>query len=324
MPNVIFSDDFNALCFWQGPGDIGKLWSTNAWFNEQGGENWSFVGRSTGHSYNLYSGSLEWFIDDKYAPTQSVRPWTIETDPAGNSYLDITIQKAPPEIKPLIGYDTLNGTPDMRGQFDYTSGEINTFHTFNFQYGFVEMRAQMPAGVGAWAGFWLMPQDGSNSSEIDVVETRGADQNAVVTNVHTSATGEYLSNPNATYHDGVTTGMHTYGVDWTAEHIDFYFDGQLTAHYATPADLQKPMHIILDLAYGGGWQGPVDPEHLPTPLKVDWVRVYDSKPYASPPDPAAAAPPAPAEPAAPPADAPYIDPQLLAFLNNSGWGWSFF
>ena len=49
----------------------------------------------------------------------------------------------------------------------------------------------------------------------------------------------------------MTTGFHTYGVDWEPDTITWYFDGQKVFQTATPIDLNKPMYMIADLAVGG-------------------------------------------------------------------------
>jgi len=43
----------------------------------------------------------------------------------------------------------------------------------------------------------------------------------------------------------VSTGYHTYGVDWEADTTTFYLDGKVTGSFATPAGLHKPMYMIL-------------------------------------------------------------------------------
>jgi beta-glucanase (GH16 family) len=46
------------------------------------------------------------------------------------------------------------------------------------------------------------------------------------------------------------------------------------AEAATPADMNKPMYMLVDLAVGG--QAGAPPDHLATPaeMKIDYVRAY--------------------------------------------------
>jgi len=38
--------------------------------------------------------------------------------------------------------------------------------------------------------------------------------------------------------------------------------------------LRKPQHLILNLALGGDWGGPIDDSVLPQKLLINYVRVY--------------------------------------------------
>lgn len=58
------------------------------------------------------------------------------------------------------------------------SARINTYHSFAFKYGRVEVRAKLPTGDWLWPSIWLMPRDNiygqwPRSGEIDLVESRG-------------------------------------------------------------------------------------------------------------------------------------------------------
>src|SRR3954453_14777421 len=66
--------------------------------------------------------------------------------------------------------------------YDYTSGMIssgratsllNTPPKFEFKYGYMEMRAKLPAGTGLWPAFWTLPSSQGWPPEIDAMEGRG-------------------------------------------------------------------------------------------------------------------------------------------------------
>jgi len=44
------------------------------------------------------------------------------------------------------------------------------------------------------------------------------------------------------------SGYHTYGMNWQADRISFYVDGQLVGSQATPSDLHSPMYLLANLA----------------------------------------------------------------------------
>ncbi len=54
--------------------------------------------------------------------------------------------------------------------YPYTSGMINTFGKFTPTYGYFDVRLRMPPGDGFWGDFWLLPESGVGTSEIDAPE----------------------------------------------------------------------------------------------------------------------------------------------------------
>src|SRR5882672_11768546 len=60
-----------------------------------------------------------------------------------------------------------------------------------------------------------------------------------LTTVHTNSTGTHTSSGQGTTVANMSTGFHTYGVDWEASTTTFYFDGQQVYQTATPSDLNK-------------------------------------------------------------------------------------
>jgi beta-glucanase (GH16 family) len=275
---VTFDDEFNSLSLWNGKSGT---WDTTYWYDED----------KNGSTLNG-NNELEKYINVNYGPTASVKPWTV-----ANGVLTLHADKASPDIAQALG------------GFQYTSGMINTYHSFSQEYGYFEMKAQLPAGKGLWPAFWLLPEDGSWPPELDVMEVLGNDPTKLYTTVHSNATGQHTMagvNGGTTVAD-TSAGYHTYGVDWEADKITFYFDGKQVFQTDTPADMHKPMYMIANLAVGGNWPGSPDAStHFPADMKIDYIRAYDSNPYTNGgalPDTANGASPTPA-----PAPAPAADP----------------
>jgi beta-glucanase (GH16 family) len=245
--NLTFNDEFNTLSLWNG--QTGKWSTSDSWDNQAG--------------YTLSgNGEQQWYVNDQYAPTQAVKPWTVS-----NGVLDITASATTPDIKALV-HDQ-----------NYTSGQLNTFHSFSQTYGYFEMKAELPSGAGLWPAFWLLPKDQSWPPELDVMEQLGQDPNKFYATVHSAASGDHtqVSTPIST--SDLTTGFHTYGVDWEADNITWYLDGKQVFEAATPADLHSPMYMIVNLAVGGYWPGsPTSAGEFPATMQVDYIHAYSAKP----------------------------------------------
>ncbi|RZK90118.1 MAG: glycoside hydrolase family 16 protein, partial [Methylobacterium sp.] len=139
---------------------------------------------------------------------------------------------------------------------------------------------------GMWPAFWMLPADGSWPPELDVMEMVGGAPNILRNTVHSQVSGgqrvdatHYLDESNVAVPD-MTSGFHTYGVDWEPDTITWYYDGHPTFQAATPADLNTPMYLIANLAVGGAWAGNPDGT-TPAQMTIDYIRGYASAPGAA-------------------------------------------
>ena len=84
-----------------------------------------------------------------------------------------------------------------------------------------------------------------------------------------------------TYPVRVAADYHTFAVEWQPDRIEWFIDG-MSYHVATPASVaprawvfNAPNFLILNLAVGGFFGGPVSPlTEFPQSLTVDYIRVY--------------------------------------------------
>jgi beta-glucanase (GH16 family) len=172
----------------------------------------------------------------------------------------------------------------------YTSARLETLHTFEFTYGLVEARIRVPRGDGLLPTFWALGSDaydGPNSwpasGEIDAMEVRGAAPQVVHGTLHGPwpwLPGGLGSQFRASA--PLSRKFHTYAVKWSPSRIAFMLDG--TAYRTvSPSDLrraapwpfQHPFFLLLHLAVGGKFAGPVAPAtRFPATMLVDWVRVW--------------------------------------------------
>jgi beta-glucanase (GH16 family) len=167
------------------------------------------------------------------------------------------------------GYDVTSLT---QGQ-PYVSGLITTEGTFSQQYGYFEMRADIPAGKGLWPAFWMLKQNPHEwPPEIDIMEAIGHETDRYYVNTHSNSPGHgtVIQVPSQPF-----SGFHTYGVKWEPDKITWYFDGVEVGSRATPSDMHTPMYLLANLAVGGNWPGsPDNTTPFPAEMKIDYIRAY--------------------------------------------------
>lgn len=147
------------------------------------------------------------------------------------------------------------------------SGMIQSNGKYNFSYGCVEARMQLPAGVkdqSVWPALWTTGQPPwPANGEIDVLEAYGTDL---------SCSPHYHSLAGAPGKDnvlvvGATSAMHTYAMTWEPGLIVWYYDGQEV--YRTTTDVvSSPHFLILNLGMKG------TQTLLPAVMRVEYVRVW--------------------------------------------------
>jgi beta-glucanase (GH16 family) len=171
-------------------------------------------------------------------------------------------------------------------------------------YGYVEVRAKLPAETGAWPAIWLLGQgEWPKTGEIDIVEWsakyfKDADGNfldkRVEAALHFYGDGNVSAKKtygDTGYKEGTTLAdsvenFHTYQLWWTPEYIRIGVDGNINTAYleytkpanATPDNwpFTNPMDIILNLAIGGTLGGDLPEGDFQYEMVVDYVRVYQS------------------------------------------------
>lgn len=169
------------------------------------------------------------------------------------------------------------------------SARINT--TDYWTYGYFEARLKLPAGLGTWPAFWMMPQESGSwpgCGEMDIMEHVGADLNEVSSSIHCQAYYHAINTQKtaARHLDGATEEFHVYALEWTEECVRTYVDGVLLLEY-NPDDyplgrnedtwpFHKAFGLKLNLAWGGDWGGykGVDESCLPQTFEIDYVRVF--------------------------------------------------
>ena len=175
---------------------------------------------------------------------------------------------------------------DWGGQ-KYSSARMVTKGKAAWTYGFYEIRAKLPCARGTWPAIWMLPEAGGwpDGGEIDILEHVGSRPNFAHANLHTglfnhvkgTGRGAEIALPTS------CSAFHRYQLDWRPDVITIGIDDR--AYFRVRNDqpggrgawpFDRPFHMILNLAIGGGWAGSrgIDDEAMPEALEVDYVRVW--------------------------------------------------
>ena len=219
----------------------------------------------------------------------------------GNSELQYYTEDA---VSVADGSLKITATKQQQGDRPYTSGRILTRDKASFTYGYFEARMKTPTGSGMWPAFWMLPQPSSPANseneyggwpangEIDIMEAKGRLENKVDTTLHFGkAWDAHDCVTKETTLSSNTDEWHTYAVDWTADAISWFVDGQkvLTvtkdrwwsqdvSNQGKSQPFDKPFYIIFNLAVGGMYDSYNQPDGSFTSaaMYVDYVRVYEA------------------------------------------------
>ncbi len=177
--------------------------------------------------------------------------------------------------------------PDW-GEQPYTSARLLTKGLGDWTYGFFEIRAKLPCGVGTWPAIWMLPSDPDvewpAGGEIDIMEHVGFEPGVIHHSIHTTAFNFSRGSQVTTQHElpDACDVMHKYQLLWTSEFMvfgvddrpKFLFNKESNKRSRWPFD--APQHLLLNIAVGGTWGGQrgIEASAFPARMEVDYVRVY--------------------------------------------------
>ena len=193
--------------------------------------------------------------------------------------LKITAERVGPEANLATYY----------GPAEWVSSKIHTANKVCFKYGYLEIRAQAPKGLGTWPALWLLGKNllsgtsWPDCGEIDLLEAAGNRPQEIQGTIHGPGYfGEHGLTKIIEFSQELSEDFHTYAINWSENRIEWLFDG-VTYNVITRDDerlvgkdwpFNQEFYLIINLAMGGWYGGEIDPELREAELSVDWIRYY--------------------------------------------------
>jgi len=238
--SFIFQDEFNGNAL-----DTSK-WHPCYWWDKQG-------------CTIVSNNELEWYQPDEVFVSDGLlrlraRPRVVEAS-NGNTY---------PYTSGMVSSGRGSSDPSA------PSGLV-------FQYGYVEIRAKLPAGRGLWPAFWLLPDNNTSKPEIDVLEVLGHAPDTIHMAFHYRLPDGSDGREKHTWKGpDFSADWHIFAIDWQPDKLIWYIDGVERWRYTNASYIPNvPMYLLLNLAVGGDWPGaPDENTRFPTYYEIDYVRVW--------------------------------------------------
>ncbi len=239
---LAFSDEFNAATL-----------NTNKW--------------NTQYQWGpdlIVNDEEQYYVDINNTPDAGYNPFSFD----GESLI-ITA-----DITPA---DMLSTAKDQK----YLSGVLTSYELFDFTYGYVEIRAKLPAGKGYWPGFWMLGSEFIDKKpQLYVMESRGDNDAVVYHRYNYSDTddqfvfSDLLQSTGADFHND----FHTFGVEWSVGKLVFYVDGEEQHTIVDENVSSQDMYFILNLAVGGWFpEAPDNTTTFPGKFTIDYIRAYEKQ-----------------------------------------------
>lgn len=241
------------------------------------------------------AGYLLHWNDEFNGDTLNSKYWNIETWWAGayNNELQ-SYTKSQNNIILNNGYLYLRAqkeTPFNPNQPGYTSGRITTQDKVEIQYGYWEIKAKLPSGVGTWPAIWMLNSKIDSipwpySGEIDIMEHVGYDENRVFFSIHNEELFGDVHGTNQQgvyYSEEIENDFHIYSVEWNENEIKGFVDGvqyfnisKLSNFNYSQWPYDSPFFLIINLAIGGDWGGVqgIDNSIFPSSFIIDYARMF--------------------------------------------------
>ncbi len=164
---------------------------------------------------------------------------------------------------------------ERSGGREYTAGVVHT-PRFAQRYGYVEVRGRVAAGAGQVTRFMLHPASDYSQGTYGF-QVLGRDPFTV----HMTARSGGGASVTRRWRSPVdlSTGDHTFALEWTSTYLAWYVDG-IGRHRIANDGFHEPMWMLMGVHVGGEdwWGRPDASTRFPTRCVVDHVRIWTAKP----------------------------------------------
>jgi len=246
--------------------------------------------------FNDVPSDFTWYWNDEFnGDSLDLSNWTIEA-----MYEGAVNNEAQTYTESSENVYVSNGNLNIRAKKEnpfnpnnpkYTSGRVITRDKLEIQYGYIEIRAKLPSGVGSWPAIWMLSSNIESvgwprCGEIDIMEHVGHDPNHVYFSLHNNTLWGNMSGTDQQgvfYSQEIENQYNTYAVDWDSTQIKGYFNDQQFFQFTKSESMDyeewpydHPFFLIINLAIGGDWGGQqgIDNSIFPCKYLIDYVRVF--------------------------------------------------
>jgi beta-glucanase (GH16 family) len=164
-----------------------------------------------------------------------------------------------------------------RAEGKYTS--VSLVSKRSWQNLHVEIVANVRGGKGAWPAIWLRGENRQGFGEVDLMEQLGREPDLVHATVHY---GSSFINRTAKQAERVIPGLQgkdvLYSAELTPEKLLVSVDHQAMITMDRKRPLQQPFNLVINLALGSAWAGPVDEAALPATMTIKAIRIWEWEP----------------------------------------------
>ncbi len=178
---------------------------------------------------------------------------------------------------------------DSDGNFVFHNIDLNTDGSFAQRYGWFEIEAKLPPGVGQWPSFWLYAHNDQTRPEIDIMEAYSClggdwcdgdgnpnDYSGTLWMGWEDGTARRISQQRASASralGALSDAFHRYGAHWEPDGVTFYLDGTPIGPKVWTNEFDQEMYIVLGI---GPFHEPLPgtPSSISSSYQINYVRAW--------------------------------------------------